>query len=94
MLYTKPGFIYFLLAILMCCCYYGIELSYGPINNSAKILLACWIIFTIIITSISFGITQEQDINPTNVSPKYIIFMYSLILGTLSTSSIILYFAS
>jgi hypothetical protein len=91
MIYTKPGFIYILIATLLCCCYYGIELSNGPLVNITKSFLACWLITSLIIASIIFGIKKVQETKPELITLKYIMLMYGLSFGTLLSSSLIIF---
>ena len=40
MIYTNPGFIYIILAILLCSVYYGVELANGGLGGTAKSIIA------------------------------------------------------
>lgn len=94
MIYTNPGFIYLLVAILLCCIYYGIEMSNGALTNSTKSLLSSWSICSLIVASIILGIKHTEKNKPELVTPKYIMLMYGLSIGTITSSLIIISLAS
>jgi len=89
--YTNPGFIYILLAILLCCVYYGLEMSNGGLDSTKKSILSSWCITSLLVMSIIFGVkhAQEQGL----AQSKHIIIMYILSVGTLSASSLCIYIA-
>lgn len=94
MIYTNPGFIYILLALLFCCIYYGVEMSNGGIHGTAKSILSSWCITSLIIMSIILGIKKIQSNKPELITLKHIMIMYGLSIGTLLSSSFIIFMAS
>jgi hypothetical protein len=89
--YTHPGFIYILLAVLLCSIYYGLEMSNGGINFMGKSILSSWSITSLLVMSIIFGVKSAQEQGLTQ--NKHIIIMYILSIGTLSASSLCIYSA-
>ena len=89
--YTNPGFIYILLAVLLCCIYYGLEMSNGGLNFTGKSILLSWSITSLLVMSIIFGVKNAQEQGLTQ--NKHIIIMYVLSFGTLSASSLCVYSA-
>lgn len=89
--YTHPGFIYILLAVLLCSIYYGLEMSNGGLNFMGKSILSSWCITSLLVMSIIFGVKNAQEQGLTQ--NKHIIIMYILSIGTLSTSSLCIYSA-
>jgi hypothetical protein len=86
MIYTNPGFIYILLALLLCCIYYGIEMSTGGLHGTAKCILSSWCVTSLIILSIILGIKKIQSKKPELITSKHIMIMYGLSAGTLLCS--------
>jgi hypothetical protein len=86
---TNPGFIYIILAIILCAIYYGLEMSSGGVDFTAKSIICSWSIISLFVMSIMLGISkaEEQGIS----SSKYTALMYGLSLGTLSLSSVIIF---
>ena len=89
--YTHPGFIYILLAILLCSIYYGLEMSNGGLNFTGKSILSSWSITSLLVMSIIFGVKNAQEQGLTQ--SKHIIIMYTLSFVTLSASSLCIYSA-
>lgn len=91
MIYTSPGFIYILLAILLCSIYYGVEMANGGLKGTGKSILSSWCVSSFLILSIILGIKKGQDQGKTTA--KHIMIMYGLLIGTLASSSSIIYLA-
>jgi hypothetical protein len=91
MKYTHIGFIYIILAILLCSIYYGLEMSNGGINFTKKSILSSWCITSLLVMSIIFGVKNAEEQGLTQ--SKHIIIMYILSLSTLCSSSLFIYFA-
>ena len=89
--FTNPGFIYILLAILLCSVYYGLEMANGGLDFTKKSILFGWCITSLLVMSIIFGVKNAEEQGLTQA--KHIIIMYILSVGTLSTSSFFIYFA-
>ena len=91
MKYTHPGFLYIILAILLCSIYYGLEMSNGGLNFTGKSILSSWCITSLLVMSIIFGVKNAEEQGLTQ--SKHIIIMYVLSLSTLCSSSLFIYFA-
>lgn len=89
--FTNPGFIYIILAILLCSIYYGLEMSNGGIDFTGKSILSSWSITSLLVMSIILGVKNAQEQGLTQ--SKHIILMYILSLGTLSISSLFIFFS-
>lgn len=89
--YTNPGFIYIILAVLLCSVYYGILLANGGVNGTEMSIMCCWCICSIFSLAIILGIKKAQDDNLTTT--KHTVIMYSIFLGTLISSSCLIYLA-
>jgi hypothetical protein len=89
MIYTNPGFIYILLAILLCSIYYGIEMSKGEIDFAGKAILSSWCITSLLVMSIILGVKRAQEEGLTH--SQHIIIMYTLSIGTLLSSSLFVF---
>jgi hypothetical protein len=87
--YTNPGFIYIILAIFLCSVYYGILLANGGVNKNEMSVMSCWCICSILCLAIILGIKKAQDDNLT--TSKHIIIMYSILIGSLISSSCLIY---
>ena len=75
MIYTNPGFIYILIAILLYCCYYGIEMSNGGLTNSSKSFLCSWSIVSLLVASIILGIKHKQKKNPELITSIFFLMI-------------------
>lgn len=91
-IYTNPGFIYIILALLMCSIYYGVEKANGHLEKTSKSILCSWSITSLIILAIILAIKKEQTEN--KASTKLIVFMYTILIGSLLSSSLIIYLAA
>lgn len=87
--YTNLGFIYIILAILLCSVYYGILLANGGVNGMEMAIMCCWCICSLFCLAIILGIKKAQDDNLTTT--KHIIIMYTVFIGTLISSSCLIY---
>lgn len=91
MIYTNPGFIYIILAILLCCIYYGIEMANGGLKSTGKTILSCWSICSLVILSVILAIKKASD--EGKATAKNIATMYGILIGSLLSSSCIIYMA-
>lgn len=97
--YTHPGFIYIILAILLCSVYYGLEMSNGGLGFTSKTILCSWSIISLLVMSIIFGYKAAKDAEDASGIPdelkkvKSLIPMYLISVGTLSISSLCIYSA-
>lgn len=85
---TQPGFIYILLALVLCIIYYGLEMSDGGFSTIGKSVACSWSIISLFVMSIMLAITKAEEKGLG--SPKYTALMYGLSLGTLVSSSVII----
>ena len=85
--YNILGFIYILLALLLCCIYYGVEMSNGGIDGFGKSILSSWCITSLLVMSIILGIKRVQEKKPDLITAKHIMIIYGLSIGTLVCSS-------
>lgn len=92
MIYTNPGFIYILLALLLCCIYYGVEMSNEGLQGTGKSILSSWCVTSLIILAIILAIKKAQDNGKT--TSKHIMIMYGLSIGTIVSSCLIIMSAS
>lgn len=91
-IYTNPGFIYIILAILLCSVYFGVEKANGGfVGRTATSILFSWMFCSLFILSIILAIKKAQDDGETTT--KHILFMYGICIGTLISSSSIIYLA-
>ena len=91
MVFTNPGFIYIILAILLCSVYYGIELANGGVNKTAKSILSSWCICSLFILSIILAIKKAHENG--KATAKHIAIMYAILIGSLVSSSCVIYMA-
>jgi hypothetical protein len=91
MIYTNPGFIYIILAILLCSVYYGVELANGGLGGTAKSIIASWCICSLFILSIILAIKKARD--DGKATAKHVAIMYGILIGSLVSSSCIIYMA-
>lgn len=93
MFYTNPGFIYIILAILLCSIYYGIEISNGGLKRTGKSILISWVLSSFVILSIFLAIKKAKDKGNPKVTTKHITIMYGVLISSLISSSYIIYLA-
>lgn len=90
-IYTNPGFIYIILAILLCSVYFGIEKANGNIQRTSKSILSSWSICSLFILSVILAIKKAYD--DGKATTKHISIMYGICIGSLISSSCIIYLA-
>lgn len=90
-IYTNPGFIYIILAILLCSVYYGIEKANNNIETTAKGILFSWSICSLFILSVILAIKKAYD--DGKATAKHISIMYGICIGSLISSSCLVYMA-
>ena len=90
-IYTNPGFIYIILAILLCSVYFGIEKANGNIKGTVKSIIFSWFISSLFILSVILAIKKAYD--DGKATTKHIFIMYAICIGSLISSSSIIYLA-
>jgi len=90
-IYTNPGFIYIILAILLGSVYFGIEKANSNIGITAKSILFSWSICSLFILSVILAIKKAYD--DGKATTKHISIMYAICIGSLISSSSIIYLA-
>ena len=98
--YTHPGFIYIILAILLCSIYYGLEMSNGGLGFTGKAVICSWSVISLLVMSIIIGYKAAKDAEDALGIPdeqkkiKSLMPMYLMSIGTLSISSLCVYSAN
>jgi hypothetical protein len=92
--YTDPGFIYIMLAILLCVIYYGLEEANGGLGFTGKTIICSWSIISLLVMSIIFGYKAAKEAEDALGIPdeekkiKSFMPMYLMSYGTLALSSV------